>query len=144
MRLPMMPQPHTHPRGRQYAVPGLGPLDEDHGVLEVGLEVAPLRVRDAVEAVEIQVRDVRRARVTVPEGVRRAGHRPRDAELAGRTAHEGGLPGAELSRDRDNVAGLELPGDRSADALGLLGRGRLELDHRPSLASWPRRGRAAR
>ena len=32
------------------------------------------------------------------------------------------------------AAPLELPGDRSADALGLPGRGRLELDHVSSLA----------
>ena len=62
---------------------------------------------------------------------------PVDAERPRGAAHEGRLARAELARDRHDVAGLELPGDRSADALGLLGRGRLQLDHPPSPRTAP-------
>ena len=42
--------------------PRLRPLDEDDGVVEVALEIAPLGVRHAVEAIEVEVRDVGLAR----------------------------------------------------------------------------------
>ena len=50
-------------RTRQRAAGGsagsgrLRPLDEDDGVVEVRLEVAPLRLRDAREAIEVEVGD---------------------------------------------------------------------------------------
>ena len=55
---PMVPQPDAHPRRGQEPLPCLGPLDEDDGVLEVALEIAPLGIGHAVEAVEVEVGDV--------------------------------------------------------------------------------------
>ncbi len=49
---------HRDAGGGKADEPRLGPLDEDDGVLEVGLEVAPLRRREPAEAEEIEVRDV--------------------------------------------------------------------------------------
>src|SRR5436305_1182515 len=82
------------------AARSLGPLDEDDGVLEVGLERCPVRLGEALEAVEVEMAD---AVVPVPDRERRARHRPRNAERAGRSANKGGFPGTELSRDGDDV-----------------------------------------
>src|SRR5947209_7810326 len=79
---------------------GLRPFDEHDRILEVGLEVAPLRRRDVAEAEEIEMRDVHTAVVAVTDGERRARHRPADTECTTRTADERRLPRAELAGDR--------------------------------------------
>src|SRR5439155_5656264 len=108
MRRVHVRQTYLHARGRKRAGRRLGPLDEADRVFEVRLEVAPLRRRDAPEAEEIEVRDVRIARVAVADGEGRARHVRSDAELAAGAADEGGLAAAELARDHDDVAGREL------------------------------------
>ena len=82
----------------------LGPLDEHDRVVEVRLEVAPLRRRDAREAVEVEVRDVDRAGVAVADREGRARDRRGHAERAAGAAHERRLARAELARDGDDVA----------------------------------------
>jgi hypothetical protein len=46
---------HLDPRGRKNTGARLRPFDEDNGVVEVRLEVPPLRRRDAAEAKEVEV-----------------------------------------------------------------------------------------
>src|SRR5439155_6718899 len=62
---------HGRPRGRENAGTGLGPLDEDDRVLEIRLQVPPLRRRDVAEAEEIEVRDVDAPPVPVADRERR-------------------------------------------------------------------------
>ena len=94
----------TPTRSGSAAPGGLRPLDEADRVVEIRLEVAPLRRRHALEAVEVEVGHVASATVAMADRVGRAGHRPVDAERAAGAADEGRLPGAELARDRDDVA----------------------------------------
>src|SRR5215218_3784886 len=129
MRLTEVPQTDGRPRHRQEARARLRPFDEGDGVLEVALQVPPLRVRHAVEPVKVEVGDRQTSLVEVADGVRRARHGPLDAERAGRAADKRRLARAELTGDGDHVARYELRRQRGGDALGLLGRGRLQLDH---------------
>src|SRR3954467_3266072 len=55
--LVVMLQPDAHPRLGQRPLPRLRPLDEGDRALEVRLEIAPLRRREALEAVEVEVGD---------------------------------------------------------------------------------------
>ena len=65
----------TREAGRRKArAARVGPFDEDHRVVEVGLEVAPLRRRDAREAVEVEMGDRDPSRVAVPDREGRARH----------------------------------------------------------------------
>src|SRR5207248_1163024 len=98
-------EPCPHPHRRELVAGRLGPFHEDDGAVEVRLQVAPLRRRDALEPEEIEVRDGDAALVAVPDRVRRARYRPLDAEAQARAAHERRLAGAELAGDRDDVAG---------------------------------------
>src|SRR5919206_1256685 len=84
-------EPCPHPHRRKAVAGRLGPLDEDDGAVEVRLEGAPLRRRDALEAEEVEVRDGDASLVAVPDRVRRTRDRPLDAERAARTADEGRL-----------------------------------------------------
>jgi hypothetical protein len=129
MRLAEVPQTDGHPRQGQEACARFRPFDEGDGVLEVALQISPLRVRHAVEAVEVEVRYGHPTFVEVADRVRRARHRPFDAERVRRPADKRRLAGAELAGDGDHVARHELRRQRRGDALGLLGRGRLQLDH---------------
>src|SRR4029078_10856361 len=63
---------HLDPRGRKDTGAGLRPFDEDNGVVEVRLEVPPLRRRHAAEAKEVEVRHVDASLVAVADRVRRA------------------------------------------------------------------------
>ena len=128
MFLPGVPQPHTDARRRQDAVSRLGPLDEDDRVLEVRLEIRPLRGRDAGEAEEVEVGDVGLALIAVPDRVRRARHRGGHAEGPARTADERRLARPELTRHGDDVARRELV-DRALEGLRPQVRATLVLRH---------------
>src|SRR5204863_6067132 len=78
---------------------GLGPFDEADRILEVRLEVAPLRRRETLEAEEVEMRDLRVARVPVADREGRASDRRRDAERPARAADEGRLAAAEVAGD---------------------------------------------
>src|SRR6266498_3021014 len=86
MRLTEVPQTDGRPRHRQEASARFRPFDEGDGILEVVLQVPPLRVRHAVEAVKVEVRNRRTSLVEVADGVRRARPGLFDAERAGRAA----------------------------------------------------------
>ena len=122
-------QSHAQARRRKRAAGGLGPLDEADGIVEVRLECSPVRRRDALEAVEVEVRDGNASLVAVADGVRRARHRLRDAEGTAGAADERRLAGAELAGDGDDVAGLQVLGDAGGDRLGLLRAARRDLLH---------------
>src|SRR6188474_2588877 len=62
-RLPHVLQTHARLLGRKESGSGLRPFDEDDRVLEVLLEVSPLRVRHTLEPIEVEVGDVNRPRV---------------------------------------------------------------------------------
>ena len=124
-----MLQTHARLLGRKESGSGLRPFDEDDRVLEVLLEVSPLRVRHTVEPIEVEVGDVNRPRVPMPDRVRRARHRALHPQCARRPADEGRLAGAELSLDEHDVTGNEPLGQAGGDSLGLLGRAGLELGH---------------
>ncbi len=116
---------HGDSRQRQDAHPGFGPLDEHDGVVEVRLEIPPLGWRDVAKAEEIEVRDVHASVVAVPDRVRRTRHRPRDSERTAGAAHEGGLAGAELAGDGDDVARPEVGCQLCGELFGLGRRARL-------------------
>jgi hypothetical protein len=122
----------SHPRTlrRQRPASGLGPLDEDDGLVEVRLEVAPLGRGEPAEAVKVEMRHVRRAGVAVPDREGRAGDARRDAERTAGAADEGGLPGAELAGDQDDVAGDEACRKPTRKRLRLLRRAGHDLDVR--------------
>src|SRR6185312_4310087 len=102
---------HGGTRRRQRARSRFWPFDEDDRVVEVRLEIAPLRRRDVTEAKQVEMRDVDAPVVTVPDRERRARHRLRHAESAARTAHERRLSGAELAGDGDDIPELQLDGE---------------------------------
>jgi hypothetical protein len=113
-----MLEPYADADWRQNSLPRLGPLDEDDRVVEVRLEIAPLRRRHhLLEAKEVEVRHVDSALVPVADGVRRARDRTFDAERAGGAADERRLPGAELARDRDDVARAQVGGEPGSELL---------------------------
>src|SRR5919205_303202 len=128
-------QTYLDARGRERAGRGLGPLDEADRVFEVGLEVAPLGRGEALEPVEVEVRDVdRRGRVAVADRERRARDWDGDPERPAGAADEGRLAAAELAADGDDVAGPKLARERGGNRLGLRrrGGGQLHAQNRPS------------
>ncbi len=134
-----MLEPHRRPRRRETAGGRLRPLDEDDRVLEVRLEIGPLRSGDVGEAVEVEVRDVGITLVAVADRVGRARDGRGHAEGAARPPNERGLAGAQVARHRDDVARLQLPRERGGDGLRLLRRAGDDLHEREA-----RRGRAGR
>ena len=128
----------AHARRRQAPARALGPLDEDDRVLEIRLERAPVGVRQLLEAIQVEVRD---AVVAMPDRVRRARHRPLDAERPARAADERGLPRAELAGDVDDVAPGEPRRELRGDLLRLARR-RLTIVNARLRAAAGRRGRS--
>src|SRR6266540_2157226 len=121
-----MPQLDAEPRRGQRLARRLRPLDEADRAVEIGLEIAPLGRRDALEAIQIEMGHVHVSTVPMADGVSRARHRALDAECVTGTADECRLARAELARDGDHVSGPQLSRELRGDALRLLGRGRLE------------------
>jgi hypothetical protein len=109
----------------------LWPLDEADRVGEVGLEIAPLRGREALEPVQVEVRDVGAAGVAMADRERRARDGDFDAECAAGAADERRLAGAELAGDRDDVTDAEAAREQRCDGLGRFGGGGLD-QKRPS------------
>src|SRR5581483_10577803 len=109
MRLVDMTEGNDDARPRQPLPPVLRPFDEDDGVLEVRLQVAPLLGIEPRAAVEVEVRDRHRRLVAVADRERRARDGARDAERPRGAADERRLARAELTRDGDDVAGAKPP-----------------------------------
>jgi hypothetical protein len=103
-----MLEPHLDPRLGKNTGAGLRPFDEDDGVIEVRLEISPLRRRDAAEPKEVEMRHVDASLVAVADRVRRARDRSFDTKRMACTPHEGRLAGTDLARDRHNVAGTQM------------------------------------
>ena len=97
----------------------LGPLDERDRVVEVRLEITPLRGTEPDEAVEIEVGDRRRPPIEMADREGGARHRLLDPERPAGSPDEGRLAGAELAADEDDVAGPEQPGEQGTERLGL-------------------------
>src|SRR5262245_5219571 len=115
-----MPQTHREAGSRQDALPRLRPLDERDRPLEVRLEVSPLRRRDAVEPVEIEMRDLDTVPVVaVADRVGGTRDALENAERAARAADEGRLARAEFAGDGDDVAGRKPPGELRGQRLRL-------------------------
>ena len=133
-----MPQTHREARRRQDALPRLRPFDERDRPLEVRLEVSPLRNRDALEAVEVEVRYLDTvAVVAVADRVGGARDALADAKRTARAADESRLAGAELAGDGDDVAGREPPRELRGERLRLLGRMALLLHaYDPSMPAY--------
>lgn len=129
-----MEQPHRDARRGDRSGTRLGPFDEHHRVVEVRLDIAPLRRRHSLEAVEIEMRDRDVALIAVGDRERRARDRTVEAERTASAADEGRLPRAEVTRDRDDVSETKIPGQLRPDLLGLRGRGRLDRDQK--MLSW--------
>ena len=121
----------AHARRRQDAGAGLGPLDEHDRVVEVRLEVPPLRRRDVAKAEEVEVRDVDAAVIAVTDREGRARDRLRHTERAARAPHESRLAGTELARDGDDVTGPQVGNEARRELLGLCRRVSL-AQNRPS------------
>src|SRR5919106_6580647 len=119
-----MLEPHGEAGIRERTGAGLRPLHEYDRVLEVRLQVSPLRSREAHEAIEVEMRDVDLAGVAVTDSEGGARDRLGHAESAAGAADERRLPRAELARDRDDVADAEPLGEAGGERLGLPGGGR--------------------
>src|SRR4051794_1808938 len=124
-------EPDAHAWRRQNAGAGFGPLDEHDRVVEVRFEVPPLRRGDVAKAEEVEVRDVDAAVVPVADRERRARDRLRHTERAARAPHESRLARAQLTRDGDDVTGLQVGDEARRELLGLCRRVRL-AQNRPS------------
>jgi hypothetical protein len=122
---------HLDARSGNDSGPRLGPFHEDDRIVEIGLEVPPLRGRNAPKAEEVEMRDVDAAGVAVTDRVGRARDRNLDAERAAGTADEGRLSRTELAGDGDDVARPEARRKTCGDLLGLCGGVRLD-QNRPS------------
>jgi len=131
-----MTQPHRETRRWQNALTGLRPLDERDRVVEVRLEVPPLRSRDVAEAEEVEVRDVDASVIAVTDREGRARDRPGHAERATGAAHERRLAGAQLARDGDDVARLQVGDELGGQLLGLFGRSALGQKRPSWTAGW--------
>src|SRR5262245_40654733 len=130
-----MPQLHRKARRRQHARPRLGPLDECNRVIEVRLEVAPLGGRHALEAVEVEMRDLAAVRVVaVADRVRRARHAFAHTERDARAAYERRLTTAELARHGHDVADREPRREVGGQCLRFVGGARLRV-HAETLES---------
>jgi hypothetical protein len=121
-----MLESHLNPRSWQNTGARLGPFDEDNGIVEVRLEVSPLRRRDAAEAKEVEMRHVDPPPVAMSDRVRRARDRSLNTERAARTAHEGRLAGAELTRDRHDVAETQICRESDGNLFRLFRRVRFD------------------
>jgi hypothetical protein len=77
---------------RQDAGSRFRPFDEDDCIVEVRLEVPPLRRRDVAEAEEVEVRHVDAPVIAMADRERRARDWTGDAERARRAADERRLP----------------------------------------------------
>ena len=117
---------HLHPRSRKNTGSRLRPFDEDDGVVEIRLEVAPLRRRDTGEAKEVEMRHVDPPLVAMADRVRRARDSSLDSERTARTAYEGRLAGAELTRDGHDVARTQLRREPGGNLLRLFRRVRFD------------------
>ena len=116
-----MLDPNGGGRHRQRMRTGLWPFDEHDRVVEVRLEIPPLRGGDVAKAEEVEVRDVHTPVVAVADGEGGARDRLRDAERPGPASDEGRLAGAELAGDGDHVADAEVCGELGGEPLGLRG-----------------------
>src|SRR5947208_3744440 len=121
-------QTYRDAHGREDARSRLGPFDEADCILEIGLQITPLRGRDALESKEIEVGDVRVSGVAVADGEGRARHGHLDPERAAGAANERRLAGAELARDGDHVANQQPAGKPASKALRLFRRRRGQLE----------------
>src|SRR4029079_10831842 len=118
-----MPQTDREARSRQDSLPRLRPLDERDRPVEVRLEISPLRRRDTLEAVEVEVGDLDAvAVVAMADRVGRASHGLRYRECAARATDDARRPGAERPRDSDDVAQREPPRELGGERLRLLRR----------------------
>jgi len=115
-------QADRHAHGRQLPCRRLRPLDEDDRVLEVRLEVPPLRRRNAAKAKEVEMGHLDAPLVPVTDGVRGAGDRSFDAESPAGTTDERRLARSELARDRHDVARPEICGKPRVDLFRLFRR----------------------
>src|SRR5207245_3058660 len=86
-------------RRRQDSRARLRPFDEHDRVVEIRLQVAPLRRGDVAEAEEIEMGHVDATPIAVADREGRARDGPLHAECAARPAYEGRLAGAELAGD---------------------------------------------
>src|SRR4051812_32390035 len=103
-------QTYRDPHRWERAGRRLGPFDEADRVLEVGLEIAPLGRGEALEAEEVEVRDIGVALVPVADREGRARDRAGDPERPARSPDEGRLAAPELARDGDDVSFRKLGG----------------------------------
>ena len=123
---------HVRPCRRERADARLGPLDEDDRVLEVRLEVTPLRRREATEAIEVEMRYVDHAPIAVADRERRARHAARRRRArAMRRGRTSSFP-SRARRTRARRRRAQRPREVCCGGLGLLGRAALELDRRHS------------
>jgi hypothetical protein len=110
---------HGDAHGRQDSGSRLGPLDEDDRVVEVGLEVSPLRRGDVPEAEEVEMRDVDAPVIAVADREGRARDGIRHAQRTACPPDEGRLAGAELPGDGDDVPNSQVGDELRCELFGL-------------------------
>ena len=79
MPLIHVPQTDLGACGRKKPGASLRPLDESDGVVEVALEVPPLRIGHALEAVKVEMGNVNLTAIEMADGVGRTRDRCRHA-----------------------------------------------------------------
>jgi hypothetical protein len=117
-----MLEAHDGTRSGKHPRAGLGPFDEDNRVLEIRLEVPPLRGRDAAKAEQVEVRYIDAAPIAMADGEGRARDRAGDTERTRRPANERRLARPKLPGDGDDVARLEVADELCCERFGLRGR----------------------
>ena len=114
-----MLEAHLDAWARKGVAAGLRPLDERDRVLEVRLEVAPLRGREPLEAIQVEVGDVLLTPIAMTDRERRARHGRCDPEGSAGASDERRLARTELAGDGDDVTRSEPWREPACDRLGL-------------------------
>src|SRR5207245_3734034 len=116
----------------------LAPLDDDCPLVQQLLEAEVAEVISLLQPVQVDMGQLQTTGIDAYELERWTSHRRRRSRPSRHPAHEGGLAGAELAFQEDEVALAQAPAELLASRLGLDRRGRLTQSGRSRRASGAR------